>query len=37
MLGIALGVQPAVGGQVRDKYTAKNPLIADFYKQAQGL
>lgn len=27
----------AVGGQVRDKYTAKNPLIADFYKQAQGL
>ena len=27
----------AVGGQVRGKYTAKNPLIADFYKQAQGL
>ena len=27
----------AVGGPVRDKYTAKNPLIADFYKQAQGL
>lgn len=27
----------AVGGQVRDKYTAKNPLIADFYKQAKDL
>lgn len=27
----------AVGGQVRDKYTAMNPLIAAFYKQAQGL
>ena len=27
----------AVGGQVRDKYTGKNPLIADFFKQAQGL
>ena len=26
-----------VGVQVRDKYTAKNPLIADFHKQAQGL
>lgn len=24
----------AVGGKVRDKYTASNPLIADFYKQA---
>lgn len=27
----------AVGGQVRDKYTAKNALIADFYKQAKDL
>lgn len=27
----------AVGGKVRDKYTAKNPLIADFYKQAKDL
>jgi TRAP-type C4-dicarboxylate transport system substrate-binding protein len=27
----------AVGGQVRDKYTAKNPLIADFYKQSKDL
>ncbi|HXH02297.1 MAG TPA: TRAP transporter substrate-binding protein [Candidatus Competibacteraceae bacterium] len=27
----------AVGSQMRDKYTAKNPLIADFYKQVQGL
>lgn len=27
----------AVGGGVRDKYTARNPLIADFYKQAQDL
>lgn len=26
-----------VGGKVRDQYTAKNPLIADFYKQAKGL
>ncbi len=27
----------AVGGKVRDQYTAKNPLIADFYKQAKDL
>lgn len=27
----------AVGGKVRDKYTARNPLIADFYKQAKDL
>ena len=27
----------AVGKQIRDKYTAKNPLIADFYKQASAL
>jgi TRAP-type C4-dicarboxylate transport system substrate-binding protein len=27
----------AVGAQVRDKYAAKNPLIADFQKQSQGL
>lgn len=27
----------AAGAKVRDKYTAQNPLIADFYKQAQGL
>lgn len=27
----------AVGGTVRDKYIAKNPLIADFYKQAKDL
>ncbi len=26
-----------VGGTIRDKYTAKNPLIADFYKQAKDL
>lgn len=27
----------ALGAGVRDKYTAKNPLIADFHKQAKGL
>lgn len=27
----------AVGAQVRDKYTGKNPLIADFYKQSKDL
>lgn len=27
----------AVGGKVRDPYIAKNPLIADFYKQAKDL
>ena len=27
----------AVGGKVRDQYIAKNPLIADFYKQAKDL
>ncbi|MCI1190334.1 TRAP transporter substrate-binding protein [Calidifontimicrobium sp. SYSU G02091] len=27
----------AAAAPVRDKYVAKNPLIADFYKQAQGL
>ncbi|WP_407277993.1 TRAP transporter substrate-binding protein [Aromatoleum evansii] len=27
----------AVGGKVRDQYVAKNPLIADFYKQAKDL
>jgi TRAP-type C4-dicarboxylate transport system substrate-binding protein len=27
----------AVGAKIRDKYTARNPLIADFHKQAQGL
>jgi TRAP-type C4-dicarboxylate transport system substrate-binding protein len=27
----------AVGAKVRDKYTAKNPLIADFYKQSKEL
>lgn len=27
----------AVGAKVRDQYTAKNPLIADFYKQAKDL
>jgi TRAP-type C4-dicarboxylate transport system substrate-binding protein len=27
----------AVGGSVRDKYTGKNPLIADFYKQSKDL
>lgn len=27
----------AVGGKVRDQYTAKNPLIADFYEQAKDL
>jgi TRAP-type C4-dicarboxylate transport system substrate-binding protein len=27
----------AVGGQVRDTYIAKDPLIADFYKQAKDL
>lgn len=27
----------AVGGRVRDQYIAKNPLIADFYKQAKDL
>jgi TRAP-type C4-dicarboxylate transport system substrate-binding protein len=27
----------AVGGKVRDKYTARNPLIADFYRQAKDL
>lgn len=27
----------AVGGKVRDQYTAKNPLIADFYKNAKDL
>jgi TRAP-type C4-dicarboxylate transport system substrate-binding protein len=27
----------AVAGPVRDKYTAANPLIADFFKQAKGL
>ncbi|HRM68255.1 MAG TPA: TRAP transporter substrate-binding protein [Thauera phenylacetica] len=27
----------AVGGKVRDQYTAKNPLIADFYRQAKDL
>lgn len=27
----------AVGGSVRDKYTAQNPLIAQFYEQAKGL
>lgn len=27
----------AVGAQVREQYTGKNPLIADFYQQAQGL
>jgi len=27
----------AVGAKIRDKYTAKNPLIADFYKQAKDL
>ena len=27
----------AVGAKIRDQYTAKNPLIADFYKQAKGL
>lgn len=26
-----------VGGKVRDQYVAKNPLIADFYKQAKDL
>lgn len=26
-----------VAGPIRDKYTAKNPLIADFYQQAKGL
>ncbi|MDP3844244.1 MAG: TRAP transporter substrate-binding protein [Oxalobacteraceae bacterium] len=26
-----------VGGKVRDKYIAKNPLIAEFYKQAKDL
>lgn len=26
-----------MGGQVRDKYIAKNPLIGDFYRQVQGL
>ena len=26
-----------VAGPIRDKYTSKNPLIADFYKQAKGL
>lgn len=27
----------AVGGKVRDQYVAKNPLIADLYKQAKDL
>ena len=27
----------AVGAKIRDQYTAKNPLIADFYKQANDL
>ena len=27
----------AVGAKVRDQYTAKNPLIADFFKQAKDL
>lgn len=27
----------AVGAKVRDQYSAKNPLIADFYKQAKDL
>jgi len=27
----------AVGAKVRDQYTAKNPLIADFYKQSKDL
>lgn len=27
----------AVGAKIRDQYTAKNPLIADFYKQARDL
>lgn len=27
----------AVGAKIRDQYTAKNPLIADFYKQAKDL
>ena len=27
----------AVGAKVRDKYTAKNPLIKAFYDQAKGL
>lgn len=27
----------AVGAQIRDQYTAKNPLVADFYKQANDL
>jgi len=27
----------AVGAKVREQYTAKNPLIADFYKQARDL
>jgi len=27
----------AVGSAIRDKYMAKNPLIADFYKQARDL
>ncbi|WP_018991094.1 TRAP transporter substrate-binding protein [Aromatoleum toluclasticum] len=27
----------AVGSKVRDQYVAKNPLIADFYKQAKDL
>ena len=27
----------AVGAKVRDQYTAKNPLIADFYKQAKDM
>jgi len=27
----------AVGGGVRDKYLARNPLIADFYQQVRGL
>lgn len=27
----------AVGGQIRDKYMARNPLIADFYKQSKAL
>lgn len=27
----------AVGSQIRDKYIAKNPLIADFYKQSKYL
>lgn len=32
-----IGSFQAVGGKVREQYVAKNPLIADFYKQAKDL